>query len=231
LQNRDGGIPTFCRGWGKLPFDRSSSDITAHVLWAWSAWKQFMGSGDQVRVDYAIARAVKFLESAQRPDGAWTPLWFGNQFARKEENPVYGTARVLVGLLRIQPESAAVQRAISWLIAAQNADGGWGGDYGLLSSIEETALAVSSLAGLPGEAARQAASRCSVVIGRRVGKTPPLPLDFILNFGIMNPVSLDFCATLCSADGKIDLEPATEGRSRSPSSSSSEDFLDREKPR
>src|SRR5262249_31093968 len=22
LQNRDGGIPTFCRGWGALPFDR-----------------------------------------------------------------------------------------------------------------------------------------------------------------------------------------------------------------
>jgi len=32
LQNRDGGWPTFCRGWGKLPFDRSSNDLTAHVL-------------------------------------------------------------------------------------------------------------------------------------------------------------------------------------------------------
>ena len=39
LQNRDGGIPTFCRGWGKLPFDRSSADITAHALHAWSAWR------------------------------------------------------------------------------------------------------------------------------------------------------------------------------------------------
>ncbi|MEZ6066585.1 MAG: prenyltransferase/squalene oxidase repeat-containing protein [Planctomycetaceae bacterium] len=29
LQNRDGGFPTFCRGWGTLPFDRSSPDITA----------------------------------------------------------------------------------------------------------------------------------------------------------------------------------------------------------
>lgn len=34
LQNRDGGIPTFCRGWGTLPFDRSSCDITAHTLLA-----------------------------------------------------------------------------------------------------------------------------------------------------------------------------------------------------
>ncbi len=29
LQNRDGGWPTFCRGWGKLPFDRSSNDLSA----------------------------------------------------------------------------------------------------------------------------------------------------------------------------------------------------------
>ncbi len=27
LQNRDGGWPTFCRGWGVLPFDRSGADL------------------------------------------------------------------------------------------------------------------------------------------------------------------------------------------------------------
>ena len=32
LQNRDGGWPTFCRGWGHLPFDRSGNDLTAHAL-------------------------------------------------------------------------------------------------------------------------------------------------------------------------------------------------------
>jgi len=32
LQNRDGGWPTFCRGWGKLEFDRSAPDLTAHAL-------------------------------------------------------------------------------------------------------------------------------------------------------------------------------------------------------
>ena len=37
LQNRDGGIPTFCRGWGQLPFDRSSPDLTAHALRAFAA--------------------------------------------------------------------------------------------------------------------------------------------------------------------------------------------------
>ncbi|MCS7047368.1 MAG: hypothetical protein NZO58_13505, partial [Gemmataceae bacterium] len=32
LQNSDGGVPTFCRGWGRLPFDRSGCDLTAHAL-------------------------------------------------------------------------------------------------------------------------------------------------------------------------------------------------------
>src|SRR5205814_8777936 len=32
LQNSDGGWPTFCRGWGHLPFDRSGCDLTAHAL-------------------------------------------------------------------------------------------------------------------------------------------------------------------------------------------------------
>src|SRR5262249_3456487 len=38
IQNRDGGWPTFCRGWGHLPFDRSGSDLTAHNLRALGSW-------------------------------------------------------------------------------------------------------------------------------------------------------------------------------------------------
>jgi squalene-hopene/tetraprenyl-beta-curcumene cyclase len=179
LQNRDGGIPTFCRGWGKLPFDRSSCDITAHVLLAWSAWKPSLGLADRWRVDKAITRAVTFLEGAQRPDGAWTPLWFGNQLARKEDNPVYGTARVLLGMRRIRPESLAVQRAAFWLLASQNEDGGWGGDYGVPSSIEETSLAVAALAGLPGAANREAARKGAAWIVKTTcqgEETPPSPI-------------------------------------------------------
>ncbi len=40
LQNRDGGWPTFCRGWGQLPFDRSGCDLTAHALRASAAWSR-----------------------------------------------------------------------------------------------------------------------------------------------------------------------------------------------
>lgn len=34
IQNRDGGIPTFCRGWGRLPFDASCADLTGHAVLA-----------------------------------------------------------------------------------------------------------------------------------------------------------------------------------------------------
>lgn len=39
------------------------------------------------------------------------------------------------------------ERAVQWLLSAQNADGGWGGAVSVVSSIEETALAIDALAG------------------------------------------------------------------------------------
>ena len=157
LQNRDGGIPTFCRGWGNLPFDRSSCDITAHAVRAWVAWREAISMQDDVRS--AIKKAIAFLEKNQRSDGAWAPLWFGNQFAASEENLTYGTARVLTALEAVaKNESAGLrlpaglrERGLDWLINNQNADGGWGGERGLRSSVEETALAVEALA-INGEA-------------------------------------------------------------------------------
>ena len=149
LQNADGGIPTFCRGWGALPFDRSSPDLTAHTLRAWAAWRSALPDPLRTRTDRASTRAVRFLERAQQPDGSWIPLWFGNQDAPDETNPVYGTARVLEGLAVLPdpetiPESEC--RAAQWLVNVQAGDGGWGGSPGVSPSIEETALAVSALA-------------------------------------------------------------------------------------
>ena len=145
LQNSDGGIPTFCRGWGKLPFDQSCPDLTAHAIRAWSAWPSERGGA-------ATARAYDYLVRVQQADGTWIPLWFGNQRAPEQVNPVYGTSRVLLcaGLGATEAWKRAVERAKGWLARAQNDDGGFGGAAGLESSLEETALAVEGLAAAGG---------------------------------------------------------------------------------
>lgn len=166
LQNRDGGIPTFCRGWGTLAFDRSATDLTAHAVRAWLAWHPVVDEALQRRIDRAITNAVSFLQRSQRGDGSFVPLWFGNEHARGEENPVYGTSRVLAALAAVESLDPArvtpmLARARQWLLSAQNADGSWGGAIGVTGSIEETALAVEALGRtwrlLPAEAAAPAA--------------------------------------------------------------------------
>ena len=147
LQNRDGGIPTFCRGWLNLPFDRSCPDITAHVLAAFAVWNPQLPELTK-RLDLAIRRAVAYLGRVQHADGSWGPLWFGNQAAPHHENLVYGTARVIEGLTRLQAYADVaplIATGTAWLVHAQNSDGGWGGAPNVPSSIEETALAVTAL--------------------------------------------------------------------------------------
>ena len=165
LQNRDGGIPTFCRGWGKLPFDRSSPDLTAHTLRAIQGW---LNTGADLpealarRLQTTRQRGVRFLCKVQRIDGAWIPLWFGNQQEVRQENPLYGTSRVLRALLPLTPEELpaeaglwedavrATRRGTAWLLDAQHPEGpehgGFGGTLSLLPTLEETALAVETLA-------------------------------------------------------------------------------------
>lgn len=153
LQNRDGGFPTFCRGWLKLPFDRSAPDLTAHVAAAMNTWRGRMTKTIRKQLDCGIARGIKYLTRAQNSDGSWAPLWFGNQFAPHQANPVYGTSRVLAGLetlsqSQLEGSAEMMNKAVGWLLSAQNSDGGWGGAQAVESSIEETALAVDALAGL-----------------------------------------------------------------------------------
>ena len=156
--------PTFCRGWGTLPFDRSGTDLTAHVLRALYAWLPRLeqvnaASGTRplsaAKLDASMRRGLAYLSRTQAADGSWLPLWFGNQDRPDEDNPTYGTGKVLLaygalGLLNSDP----ARRAINYLLQSQNPDGGWGGGGGVQyqgrngdssSSIEETSIAVEGL--------------------------------------------------------------------------------------
>ena len=148
LQNGDGGWPTFCRGWGKLPFDRSGTDLTAHAIRALHVWRELT---PPAKLSQAIGVGFSYLSKHQREDGAWIPLWFGNQSVENEENPVYGTSKVLLAYRDLNKlDDPAAVRGAKWLVENRNIDHGWGGDISnsddvTMSSVEETALAIEAL--------------------------------------------------------------------------------------
>jgi squalene-hopene/tetraprenyl-beta-curcumene cyclase len=146
IQNADGGWPTFCKGWGRLPFDRSGTDLTAHAIRAFRALgdpkeNEWRGTPDgyfQQLYGQAVDRGLAYLARMQNSDGSWSPLWFGNQDHPHEDNPVYGTAKVLFAYRDLElMNSAEARRGVAWLVANQNEDGGWGsGVWGRARSAE-----------------------------------------------------------------------------------------------
>ena len=89
----------------------------------------------------------------QRTDGSWVPLWFGNQHEANQENPTYGTGKVLLAaesLPEDTPSGESIRQALGkgarWLLDNQSPDGGWGAGPGTPSTIEETGFALEGLA-------------------------------------------------------------------------------------
>jgi squalene-hopene/tetraprenyl-beta-curcumene cyclase len=128
-----GGMQSADGGWGafdadntralvrELPFldfgeviDEPSADVTAHAI----EMLAVLG-----RLDTPAARnGVRWLISAQEPDGSW--------FGRWGVNHVYGTGAVIPALIAagVSPAEPCIRRAIGWLREHQNEDGGWGED-------------------------------------------------------------------------------------------------------
>jgi squalene-hopene/tetraprenyl-beta-curcumene cyclase len=125
MQCRDGGWAAFdvdntqalCR---ELPFcdfgeliDPPSADVTAHVVEMLSVLGRH-GPG--------IERGLSWLLEAQEPDGSWFGRWGANY--------TYGTGAAVPALVAagLAPDHPAVRRAVAWIEAHQNDDGGWGED-------------------------------------------------------------------------------------------------------
>jgi len=90
--------------------DPPSEDVTAHAVEALSLVGEKESNGS----------AVRYLRGEQRVDGSW--------FGRWGVNNIYGTGSVLPALAAAGEDMSQpyVRRAVSWLLARQNDDGGWG---------------------------------------------------------------------------------------------------------
>jgi squalene-hopene/tetraprenyl-beta-curcumene cyclase len=104
----------------KIPFadlesmlDPSTSDVTGRVL-------EMLGLLGFPRTHKIVKWALRFLRQQQEADGAWYGRWGVNY--------IYGTCHVLVGLRAIgeDMQQPYIRQAVDWLVAHQNADGGWG---------------------------------------------------------------------------------------------------------
>jgi squalene cyclase len=161
LQNSDGGIPSFCKGWGRLPFDSSCADLSGHTLLALfrsiDVLKNRLELKTLEHIKNSATKIIRYLENHQHSDGSFLPLWFGNQLTDDKSNPVYGTAKVLTYIEDCLPFCSLdlhvkdrlekmASAAASYLLLQQNNDGSWGGRQGITGSLEETALSICALA-------------------------------------------------------------------------------------
>ena len=112
-QNNNGSWSEWVRNTGET-FDAPCPGVTAHVLMALHRYGQ-----PRTRRS-AIGRALRYLTSAQAPDGSFESLWFRDR--------THGTAKVLEAYAELGlADDPIATRARDWLLATQRPDGAWPG--------------------------------------------------------------------------------------------------------
>jgi squalene-hopene/tetraprenyl-beta-curcumene cyclase len=125
MQSKNGGFAAFdvdnTKEWlNAIPFgdlkalvDPPTEDVTGRVV-------EMMGLFGFSREHPRASRALAFLRRRQHPAGPWWGRWGVNY--------IYGTWSVLPALKAIGEDMRQpfVKRAVDWLKAHQNGDGGWG---------------------------------------------------------------------------------------------------------
>lgn len=94
--------------------DPPSADVTAHVL--------EMLAAEPDPDPEVIGSALRWLSGQQETDGSW--------FGRWGVNYVYGTGAAVPALVAagVPAGDPRIRRAVDWLVAHRNPDGGWGED-------------------------------------------------------------------------------------------------------
>ncbi|MCQ4190069.1 squalene--hopene cyclase [Methylocystis suflitae] len=128
MQSKNGGWGAFdadntCHYLNHIPFadhgallDPPTADVSARCV------SMLAQLGDTIESSECLKRGVDYLLKEQEKDGSWFGRWGANY--------IYGTWSTLCALnaVGLPHEHDAYRRAVAWLVAIQNEDGGWGED-------------------------------------------------------------------------------------------------------